>query len=95
MEEVFVNIASYAYGDHPGRVTIRLKETHMPEGVAVTFLDEGQPFDPLIRPDPDVTLPADERSIGGLGIYMVRKSMDDVTYEYKENKNKLTLIKHF
>ena len=95
VEEVFVNIASYAYGDNPGRVTIRLKETHMPEGVAVTFLDEGQPFDPLIRPDPDVTLPAEERSIGGLGIYMVRKSMDDVTYEYKENKNKLTLIKHF
>ena len=94
-EEIFINIASYAYGGNPGRALIRIRETHDPKGVAVTFIDEGVPYDPLAKPDPDVTLNADERPIGGLGIYMVKKSMDDVLYEYKNNRNCLTLKKHF
>ena len=51
------------------------------------------PYDPLAKPDPDVTLPAEERQIGGLGIYMVKKSMDDMKYERKDDQNILTLYK--
>ena len=95
VEEVFVNIASYAYGTETGLAVIQLRETHDPEGVTVTFIDEGMPYDPLAKPDPDVTLSAEERPIGGLGIFMVKKSMDDMTYEYKDNRNILTLKKNF
>ncbi len=95
VEEIFVNIASYAYGDKPGRAVIRMQESHDPEGVFVTFMDEGIPFDPLARPDPDVTLAAGDRSIGGLGIYIVKKSMDDMQYRYEDNRNILTITKYF
>ena len=95
VEEIFVNIASYAYENEPGKVTIRLRETEDPKGITVTFVDEGAPFDPVTRPDPDVTLSAKERSIGGLGIYLVKKSMDDVRYRYEGNLNILTLTKRF
>ena len=95
VEEIFVNIASYAYENEPGKVTIRLRETEDPKGITVTFVDEGTPFDPVTRPDPDVTLSAKERSIGGLGIYLVKKSMDDVRYRYEGNLNILTLTKRF
>ncbi|MBO4733697.1 MAG: ATP-binding protein, partial [Clostridia bacterium] len=59
----------------------------------VTFIDSGVPFDPTAKDDPDVTLSAEERKIGGLGIYMVKKSMDDFTYEYKDGKNVVTITK--
>ncbi|MBO7662737.1 MAG: SpoIIE family protein phosphatase [Clostridia bacterium] len=95
VEEIFVNVASYAYADHPGDVLIRLRDTDDPKGISITFMDQGAPFDPLIRPDPDVTLSAQERSIGGLGIYLVKKSMDDVRYSYENNCNILTLTKYF
>ena len=95
VEEIFVNIASYAYGGKSGRAVIRLRETHDPKGVSVTFIDQGVPFDPLGRPDPDVTLSADDRSVGGLGIYITKKSMDGIRYEYKDNSNILTLTKYF
>ena len=95
VEEIFINIANYAYGGEPGRAVVQLRKTRDPEGVSVTFIDEGVPYDPLAKPDPDVTLSAKDRPIGGLGIYMVKKSMDDILYEYKDNCNKLTLIKHF
>ena len=93
VEEIFVNIAHYAYTGlrEDGDATIRLRM----EGrqVAITFIDSGIPYDPLAKPDPDVTLPAEEREIGGLGIYMVKKSMDDVKYERKDDQNILTLYK--
>lgn len=95
VEEIFVNIASYAYGEKPGSVMIRLQETSDPKGISVTFMDEGVPFDPLARPDPDVTLAAKDRSIGGLGIYLVKKSMDDVQYRHERNCNILTIKKNF
>ena len=95
VEEVFVNIASYAYGGAPGRAVIQLRETHDPEGVSITFIDEGVPYDPLAKPDPDVTLAAEDRPIGGLGIFMVKKTMDDMVYEYKNQRNMLTLKKNF
>ena len=95
VEEIFVNIANYAYGDETGEATVRIDRTEEKEGVAVVFTDGGMPFDPLEKADPDVSLPADERQIGGLGIYMVKKSMDDIRYRYIDGKNELTLVKYF
>ena len=95
VEEIFVNIASYAYGSDTGDAVIRLTDLHDPEGIAVTFIDEGVAFDPLKKADPDVTLNAEERGIGGLGIYMVRKSMDAMEYRREDFRNILTLRKYF
>ncbi len=93
VEEVFVNIASYAYKDKIGKVTIKCelnKETGL---LMIVFEDEGIPFDPLKKEDPDITISADEREIGGLGIFLTKKLMDEVNYQNKDNKNILTLIK--
>ena len=94
-EEIFVNIASYAYAPQKGTASVCLERFRDPEGVAVTFADRGIPFDPLEQADPDVSLSAEERRIGGLGIFMVKKTMDDVKYEYRDGQNILTLIKRF
>lgn len=93
VEEIFVNIASYAYSPGEGMATVMLEEEDGGDAVAITFVDEGIPYDPLKKPDPDTTLKAEERQIGGLGIYMVKKSMDRVDYEYRDNKNILTIRK--
>ena len=94
VEEIFVNIASYAYDPQIGPAVIRTEITEEPLSVIISFVDSGRPYDPLARPDPDVHLPASERRIGGLGIFMVKKSMDDVSYEYKDGQNILTIKKH-
>ena len=91
VEELYVNIARYAYAPETGPATVRVA-TEGP-AVAITFVDGGVPFDPLAKPDPDITLSADKRQIGGLGIYMVKKSMDDMKYEYREEQNVLTIRK--
>ena len=92
VEEMFVNIASYAYAPGEGDVLLRVEAA--PAGcVSITLLDTGTPYNPLAKPDPDVTLPAKDRQIGGLGIYMVKKSMDDMKYEYRDGQNILTLVK--
>ena len=92
VEEIFVNIAHYAYNPAVGKATIRIEVT---DGiVSLTFIDNGIPYDPLAKEDPDITLSAEERQIGGLGIFMVKKSMDDMRYEYKEGHNILTITKH-
>ena len=93
-EEIYVNIAHYAYAPGTGEATVRLEITDEPAAATITFIDRGVPFDPLAKPDPDVSLSAEERGIGGLGIYMVKKSMDDVRYEYRDGQNVLTLIKN-
>ena len=93
-EEVFVNIASYAYAPGTGAVTVRIEISDDPAAATITFSDSGVPFDPLKKADPNVTLPAEEREIGGLGIFMTRKFMDNVTYTYKDGKNVLTLKKN-
>lgn len=93
-EEVFVNIASYAYAPGTGTATVRIEIADDPPVATITFSDSGVPFDPLNKADPDVTLPAEEREIGGLGIFMTRKFMDNVTYTYKDGKNVLTLKKN-
>lgn len=94
VEELFVNIAHYAYGDETGLATIRVELSEDRNAVMITFIDSGKPYDPLAKPDPDTTLSVEERQIGGLGIFMVKKSMDDVTYEYKDGKNILTIKKY-
>ncbi len=93
VEEIYVNIASYAYGPEGGKAVVRISHTDDPKSVTVSFEDEGTPFDPLARQDPDTTLSAEERGIGGLGIYMVKKSMDDVQYEYSDGKNIFKMVK--
>ncbi|MBQ8913183.1 MAG: ATP-binding protein [Lachnospiraceae bacterium] len=93
VEEIFVNIANYAYDYDGGMATVRINIDDCTKRVEITFIDEGIPYNPLERTDPDVTLSVEERPIGGLGVYMVKKSMDEVTYDYREGKNILTIIK--
>ena len=94
VEEIFVNIANYAYNPEIGDATIRVEVSNEPLAVAITFLDHGKPYDPLAKEDPDVTLSAEERDIGGLGIFMTKKSMDNIRYEYKDGQNILRLKKN-
>ena len=94
VEEIYVNVASYAYAPKTGPVTISIETEDAPHSVTITFTDNGVPYDPLAKEDPDVTLSAEERKIGGLGIYMVKKSMDKMSYEYKNNQNVLKLTKN-
>ena len=94
IEEIFVNIAHYAYPEAEGEAVISVDSGEGPS-VTITFEDEGIPYDPLKNEDPDITLSADDRPIGGLGIFMVKKSMDEVSYEYKDGKNRLTIKKSF
>ena len=93
VEEIYVNIAHYAYQSEPGRATICIETEEDSDLVVIRFIDSGIPFNPLEKKDPDITLSAEERSIGGLGIYMVKRSMDDVSYEYKDGQNVLTIKK--
>lgn len=94
VEELFVNIVNYAYGPDTGSATIRVELAEDPRAVMITFIDGGIPYDPLAKPDPDTTLSVEEREIGGLGIFMVKKSMDDMRYEYKDGNNILTITKN-
>ncbi|MBQ9361530.1 MAG: ATP-binding protein [Lachnospiraceae bacterium] len=93
VEELFVNIAHYAYAPDTGTAVIQVETDHDNDQVSITFTDTGKPYNPLEKPDPDVTLSAEERDIGGLGIFMVKKSMDDMRYEYKDGQNILTITK--
>ena len=95
VEELFVNIANYAYHPEIGWASVRVEVLDDPLSVSVTFMDSGEPYDPLAKADPDTTLSAEERQIGGLGIYMVKKSMDEIAYEYKDGQNILTIKKRF
>ena len=94
VEELFVNIASYAYVDKTGIADITI-ELLPGQVVQITFRDSGIPYNPLEKPDPDITKPAEEREIGGLGIYIVKKSMDEVLYRYEDGQNILTIRKAF
>lgn len=96
VEEVFVNVVTYAYengNEKSGIAEIHVAECEDPRSVSVAISDTGIPFDPLAKEDPDVTLSAEKREIGGLGIFMVKQSMDHVQYEYKEGRNILTFRK--
>lgn len=91
VEEIFINIASYAY--EGGEGTAVLETEINADAIKLVFKDQGIPFDPLAKPDPDITLSAEERGIGGLGIYMVKKMMDQVSYVRSNGWNILTLEK--
>lgn len=94
IDELFSNIARYAYTSGAGDVTVRVEFPDGPLAVIVTFIDSGIPYNPLERADPDTTLSAEEREIGGLGIYMVKKTMDEMTYQHKDGKNILSIRKN-
>ena len=94
VEEIFVNIANYAYRPECGPATIRVEVLKEPFQVILSFVDHGIPYDPLAKRDPDITLSSEKRAIGGLGIFMVKKSMDDIAYEYKDGHNILTIKKN-
>ena len=94
VEEIFINIASYAYRPETGKATVRVEVTGEPVSVTITFVDHGIPYDPLAKEDPDTGLSAEDREIGGLGIFMTKQIMDDVAYEYKDRQNILTLRKN-
>ena len=100
VEEMYVNIAHYAYTDtdvpeeeRTATVSIDFVDRDAGKSVRISLADRGMPYDPLAKEDPDVTLSAEERQIGGLGIYMVKKSMDEVSYEYKDGRNIFTMVK--
>ena len=94
IDELFGNIAHYAYNPEIGKATVRVEVIEDPLAVVITFIDNGVPYDPLTKADPDTTLSVEERDIGGLGIYMVKKSMDEITYEYKDGQNILAIKKN-
>ena len=93
-EEIFVNIAHYAYKPDKGMAKVRVEVGDDPLQVSITFIDHGVKYDPLSREDPDVTLSAEERQIGGLGIFLVKNTMDDISYQYVNGSNILTLKKN-
>ena len=94
IDELFGNIARYAYSPDVGKATVRFSVEEDPLEVTITFIDNGIPFNPLEKPNPDTHLSAEERPIGGLGIFLVKKSMDLVEYEYKNGQNILKIKKN-
>lgn len=93
IEEVFVNVAHYAYGDSEGDMELAIGFDAESRTITFRMTDQGIPFDPLAKPDPDITLSAEEREIGGLGIFIAKKTMDSISYAYENGKNILTMIK--
>ena len=93
IDELFGNIAHYAYNPKTGPATVRIDVLQDPLSVVVTFIDNGKAYDPLAREDPDISLTAQEREIGGLGIFMVKQCMDEISYEYKDGQNILCIKK--
>lgn len=94
IDELFGNIAQYAYDPETGPATVRVEVEKDPLAVLITFVDNGKPYDPLSTPEPDVTLSAEERKVGGLGVFLVKKTMDDISYEYKDGQNILRIRKN-
>ena len=93
VEEIFVNIASYAYTPGKGNAAVKVEILKDPLTAVITFIDSGVRYDPLSKEDPDITLGTEQRQIGGLGVFMTKKLMDEVSYEYRDGKNILTLKK--
>ncbi len=92
VDELFSNIAKYAYPAEEGMVLVRVEQE--PHAAVLTFEDWGRPYDPLSAPDPDITLSAEEREIGGLGVFLVKQTMDDVHYAFEGNRNTLRIRKN-
>ncbi len=94
VEEIFVNIASYAYVDKTGYAIVKVNVQEEPKAAVITFIDGGIKYNPLEKEDPDLNMPLEERTEGGFGIYMVKNIMDDVEYDYVDSQNILTIIKY-
>lgn len=93
VEELFVNIANYAYDEAIGKVIVQVSVYEAPLCIEITFIDKGKQYDPLATSDPDITIPAKKRKKGGLGVFMTKKYMDDIRYEYRDGHNILTVTK--
>ena len=93
IDEIFGNICHYAYKDSVGAVTVRVESGNTPKAVFLTFTDNGIPYNPLETEDPDITSSSEERKIGCLGIYLVKKNMDEMKYEYVNQQNRLWMEK--
>ena len=94
IDELFSNIAHYAYHPDTGPATVMVEVEEDPLCVMITFVDHGVPFDPLAEERPDISrLPKEQRPIGGFGLFMVKKTMDDISYEYRDGQNILTIRK--
>lgn len=89
VEEIFVNIASYAYDGQGGQAELRCERK--PGLLIVEFRDQGKPYDPMSQPEPDLACPAEQRPIGGLGVHLVKECADTIAYRYEDNTNVLTL----
>ena len=94
IDEILSNIAYYAYAPGSGEATVQVKIEDSPQRMELVFIDRGIPYNPLENKDPDVTLDIEERKIGGLGIFLVKEMMDEVSYEYADGKNILKLKKN-
>ena len=92
LEEAVTNVMLYAYPGESGQVLVECEKS---QKLIFTITDSGIPFDPTQKEDPDLTQSAEDRPIGGLGIYLVRQIMDDIHYERKDGKNILTLVKDY
>ncbi len=95
IDELFGNIARYAYAPGVGKATVRVELSEDENAAVVTFIDNGVAYDPLKKDDPDTTLSAEDRDVGGLGIFIVKKSMDDMVYSYEDGQNVLKITKKF
>lgn len=93
IEEVFVNIARYAYPEGEGEMSLQICFDDQSRAITFRMTDKGIPFDPLANPDPDITLSAEDREMGGLGIFIAKKTMDSLSYSYENGENVLTMIK--
>lgn len=93
-EEIFVNVASYAYAPDTGMITVTADGSADPLTVTFSFIDSGKPFDPLAKPDPAKDRPLSQAKKGGLGIFITKKLMDEVSYAYEDGKNILTIRKY-
>lgn len=94
IEELFINICNYAY-ETEGEIKIQYELLENPLMMIMNFIDEGIEFNPLDEEAPDLTLSADEREIGGLGLTIVRNNVDNIDYKYENNQNILTVEKIF
>lgn len=93
IEEIFVNIASYAYKDNVGEVTLCKSFEDNPPTLNLVFMDSGEKYNPLEHEDPDTTLGVEDRDIGGLGIFLVKKNVDEISYNYTDGQNILSIKK--
>ena len=95
VDEIISNIVKFAYDGKNENKTFDLSLKEKENEVVIKFIDQGNPFNPLLNKEVDVSQSVEEREIGGLGIFLVKKLMDNVYYEYKDEKNILTIIKKF